>query len=83
MVSRRAPAVSSAPAVAEQEARVKQMEAELRAQNEARERDAAAAATEESMRQRRAGRAATILTGPQGVLTPNANAAPALKTVLG
>ena len=80
----RAPAVSSAPAVAEQQARIAQMERELAEQNATRDADAAREAAEEMERQRRTqGRASTIKTGPQGILTGNPNEAPALKTVLG
>jgi len=80
----RTPSVSSAPAVAEQQARIQQMEEELRQQNATRDADAAREAAAEMDRQRRAqGRASTIKTGPQGILTGNANEAPQLKAVLG
>lgn len=78
----RAPRISNSASI-EQETRIRQLEAEIAQQNQSMETERAAAQTAEAERQRRAGRVATIRTSPQGVLTPNANEAPALKAVLG
>jgi septal ring factor EnvC (AmiA/AmiB activator) len=87
MASRKAPTVVAAPQVAEQETRIKQLEAEIIAQNQAnsdRERQAAEAAAAESTAARaNRGRRSTIATGPQGVLGGAATEAPMLKSVLG
>lgn len=91
MVSRRAPSVQAAPQVAEQETRIRQLEAEIIAQNQSnadRERQAAeaaaaAASAEGGNARSTRGRRATMVTGPQGILGGNPTEAPMLKSVLG